>query len=86
MLGTQTEENSLPYGKILMADIIIIIFMYISLGSFHREPDFAREERVLGTTNITVNQLASCQNVSLVNFIKLAASGVPRISVYRHRK
>ncbi|CAB3248479.1 unnamed protein product [Arctia plantaginis] len=31
-------------------------------GSFHREPDFAREERVLGTTNITVNQLASCQN------------------------
>ncbi|CAH2103669.1 unnamed protein product [Euphydryas editha] len=31
-------------------------------GSFHREPDFAREERVLGTTNITVNQLAACQN------------------------
>ncbi|XP_075991017.1 uncharacterized protein LOC142986413 isoform X2 [Anticarsia gemmatalis] len=31
-------------------------------GSFHREPDFTREERVLGTTNITVNQLASCQN------------------------
>ncbi|XP_013183567.1 uncharacterized protein LOC106129522 [Amyelois transitella] len=31
-------------------------------GSFHREPDFAREERVVGTTNITVNQLASCQN------------------------
>ncbi|KAG6444653.1 hypothetical protein O3G_MSEX003492 [Manduca sexta] len=31
-------------------------------GSFHREPDFAREERLLGTTNITVNQLAACQN------------------------
>ncbi|KAM3968480.1 cell adhesion molecule DSCAML1 [Aphomia sociella] len=31
-------------------------------GSFHREPDFTREERVMGTTNITVNQLASCQN------------------------
>nr|XP_037869560.1 synaptogenesis protein syg-2 [Bombyx mori] len=31
-------------------------------GVFHREPDFTREERVLGTTNITVNQLAACQN------------------------
>ncbi|CAH2035741.1 unnamed protein product, partial [Iphiclides podalirius] len=31
-------------------------------GVFHREPDFAREERLLGTTNITVNQLAACQN------------------------
>ncbi|CAG4942848.1 unnamed protein product [Colias eurytheme] len=31
-------------------------------GTFHREPDFTREERLLGTTNITVNQLASCQN------------------------
>ncbi|KAJ0184023.1 hypothetical protein K1T71_000446 [Dendrolimus kikuchii] len=31
-------------------------------GSFHREPDFEREERLLGTTNITVNQLATCQN------------------------
>ncbi|XP_050684032.1 uncharacterized protein LOC126978947 [Leptidea sinapis] len=31
-------------------------------GTFHREPDFTREERLLGTTNITVNQLGSCQN------------------------
>ncbi|XP_047525061.1 uncharacterized protein LOC125062876 [Pieris napi] len=31
-------------------------------GTFHREPDFTREERLLGTTNITVNQLAACQN------------------------
>ncbi|XP_045458453.1 uncharacterized protein LOC123668804 [Melitaea cinxia] len=31
-------------------------------GSFHREPDFTREERLLGTTNITVNQLPACQN------------------------
>ncbi|XP_063634530.1 hemicentin-2-like [Cydia splendana] len=31
-------------------------------GTFHREPDFVSGERVLGTTNITVNQLASCQN------------------------
>ncbi|XP_041986455.1 uncharacterized protein LOC121738461 [Aricia agestis] len=31
-------------------------------GTFHREPDFTREERLLGTTNITVNQLASCPN------------------------
>ncbi|XP_026762633.3 hemicentin-1-like [Galleria mellonella] len=31
-------------------------------GLFHREPDFARDDRVLGTTNITVNQLSSCQN------------------------
>ncbi|CAG9136950.1 unnamed protein product, partial [Plutella xylostella] len=32
-----------------------------SLGSFHREPDFT-QERVLGSTNITVNQLAACPN------------------------
>ncbi|XP_073956693.1 hemicentin-1-like [Choristoneura fumiferana] len=31
-------------------------------GTFHREPDFVGGERVLGTTNITVNQLAACQN------------------------
>ncbi|XP_068621869.1 nephrin-like [Battus philenor] len=31
-------------------------------GAFHREPDFEREERALATTNITVNQLASCPN------------------------
>ncbi|XP_013147426.1 PREDICTED: neural cell adhesion molecule 1-B-like [Papilio polytes] len=31
-------------------------------GIFHREPDFEREERLLRTTNITVNQLAACQN------------------------
>ncbi|CAG5003373.1 unnamed protein product [Parnassius apollo] len=31
-------------------------------GVFHREPDFVREERLVGTTNITVNQLARCQN------------------------
>ncbi|CAH2218330.1 jg21812, partial [Pararge aegeria aegeria] len=43
-------------------------------GSFHREPDFAREERVLGTTNITVNQLASCQN-------QYSASPVPSCRV-----
>nr|XP_032527562.1 uncharacterized protein LOC116777888 [Danaus plexippus plexippus] len=43
-------------------------------GSFHREPDFAREERVLGTTNITVNQLASCQN-------QYSASPVPACRV-----
>ncbi|KAG7313090.1 hypothetical protein JYU34_000172 [Plutella xylostella] len=30
-------------------------------GSFHREPDFT-QERVLGSTNITVNQLAACPN------------------------
>ncbi|XP_053624056.1 uncharacterized protein LOC128682985 isoform X2 [Plodia interpunctella] len=43
-------------------------------GSFHREPDFAREERVLGTTNITVNQLAACQN-------QYSASPVPSCRV-----
>ncbi|CAH0577829.1 unnamed protein product [Chrysodeixis includens] len=43
-------------------------------GSFHREPDFLREERVLGTTNITVNQLASCQN-------QYSASPVPSCRV-----
>uniref|UniRef100_A0A2A4K4V5 Ig-like domain-containing protein n=1 Tax=Heliothis virescens TaxID=7102 RepID=A0A2A4K4V5_HELVI len=31
-------------------------------GVFHREPDFIRDERLLGRTNITVNQLATCQN------------------------
>ncbi|XP_050360826.1 uncharacterized protein LOC126780399 [Nymphalis io] len=43
-------------------------------GTFHREPDFAREERVLGTTNITVNQLAACQN-------QYSASPVPTCRV-----
>ncbi|XP_059055343.1 carcinoembryonic antigen-related cell adhesion molecule 5-like [Achroia grisella] len=31
-------------------------------GSFYREPDFSRDDRMMSTTNITVNQLASCQN------------------------
>ncbi|PZC74615.1 hypothetical protein B5X24_HaOG207406 [Helicoverpa armigera] len=31
-------------------------------GIFHREPDFIRDERLLGRTNITVNQMAACQN------------------------
>ncbi|KPJ09089.1 Nephrin [Papilio machaon] len=36
-------------------------------GVFHREPDFEREERLLRTTNITVNQLAACQNATDLN-------------------
>ncbi|KAJ8737952.1 hypothetical protein PYW08_000547 [Mythimna loreyi] len=65
-LGIAAASITLGF-KILMArreenDAINPDILPRSDGIFTREPDFIREERLLGTTNITVNQLAACQN------------------------